>query len=286
MLPGETLSGVAKRYHVSPAAIRRANRLEGDSLRAGQRLKVATAVPSASRLKGKYRVKKGDTLASVAKKHKMSVALMRRLNPGADGTLRLGQGLWVVTETPVPRDRRKGLYCLESGPGFSVIDPRHAWGTMLTVSRVAEVLSEYSIRHPDAPSVLIGDLSKEGGGFLAPHLSHRRGRDVDIRYPLKVPTTQYVPATASTLEVKGAWTLIRAFIKTGDVEYVFVSYRLQKLLYEYAQSKGVSQERLAELFQYPRGKRSMVGIIRHEPGHRTHFHVRFKPEATDQTPTS
>ncbi|PIE16038.1 MAG: hypothetical protein CSA66_07845, partial [Proteobacteria bacterium] len=63
----------------------------------------------------------------------------------------------------------------------------------------------------------------------------------------------------------------------SKVSYMFVDYRVQKKLYDWAKNKkGVSARTLAWLFQYPRGRRAMKGIIRHEPGHLNHYHVRFK----------
>ena len=276
VVPGETISTIAKRYHLSPAQIRKQNRLTSDVLRAGRKLKIQTKVPSRSRFRVAITVKAGDTLASLAKANKLSVSLLRRLNPKVRSPLHLGDKIWVVREGVAPAGGVNGLYSLESGPGFEVLDRRRAWGTMLTVSRVAEVLSTHYMKYPDAPPLLVGDISRKGGGFLSPHRSHRRGRDVDIRYPLLKPDKRYVPATADTWDLKRTWSLIRAFIKTGDVEYIFVDYKLQKTLHAHAQKKGLSEEQLLELFQYPRHKRAMTGIIRHEKGHKTHFHVRFK----------
>jgi LysM repeat protein len=287
VLPGETISQIAKRYHVSPHQLRKLNKLSSDSLRVGRKLKITTNVPSRSRFKVRYTVKSGDNLASVARSAKTTVAMLKRLNPRARSALRPGEQLWVVREgPPPPRGGVNGLYSLESGPGFEVLDRGRAWGTMLTVSRVAEVLSSHFMRFPDSPLLLVGDISRKGGGFLSPHRSHRRGRDVDIRYPLLKPDKRYVPATADTWDLQRTWSLVRAFIKTGDVEYIFVDYKLQKILYEHAQAKRMSMERLQELFQYPRGRRSMVGIIRHEKGHKTHLHVRFKPNDDSNGPTS
>jgi len=286
VLPGDSLSSIAKRYHTSPQRIRKLNRLSGDALRMGQKLKIKSPVPAPKRIRGKYTVKAGDTLASVAKRHRISVAMIRRLNSRIPSRLKPGQRIWVVTEVAAAQGNRRDLYQLEPGPGYTILDSRRAFGTMLAVSRIAEVLSDHYMKFPDAHPILVGDVSRKGGGFLPPHRSHRRGRDVDIRYPLKKPTTQYVPATAATLDLPRTWSLLRAFIATGDVEYIFVGYKLQRTLYEYAQKKGVSKTRLTELFQYPRGSRSQLGIIRHEPGHRTHFHVRFKKDSEDNRPNS
>jgi len=283
VLPGDSLSSIAKRYHVTPDRLRKLNNLKSDFLRLGQKLKVKSSMPAQTRSRSRYTVRRGDNLPRIARKHKMTVGSLKRLNPRLTTALKPGQSLWVIKDGPKPG---AGLYQLEEGPGFEILERGRAWGTMLTVSRVAEVLSEHGIRHPEASPVLVGDISRERGGFLPPHRSHRRGRDVDIRYPLLVANKHYVPATKDTLDLKRTWSLIRAFIKTGDVMYVFVDTKLQRVLYEYAKGKGLSEEKLGELFQYPRGRRSMQGIIRHEPGHRTHFHVRFKGEPDGEGPTS
>ena len=55
---------------------------------------------------------------------------------------------------------------------------------------------------------------------------------------------------------------------------MFVDHSLQKLLYDEAK-KTLSKDALNELFQFPRSKNRMYGIIRHQKGHVNHFHVRF-----------
>ncbi len=229
-----------------------------------------------------HKVLPGESLSRIARRHHMKLTQLRRLNPKVGSRLRPGQRLRVGREENHPsRGDARRFYRLEPGPGFDILDPRHAWGTMLTVTRVADVLSEHGIRNLEKPPILVGDISRKGGGYLPPHHSHRRGRDVDIRYPRVRPTKHYVPVTAATLDVKRTWSLIRAFILTGDVVYIFVDRKLQKVLYEQARSEGLSKEKLGEMFQYPRSSRAMAGIIRHEPGHATHFHVRFKAEPAE-----
>jgi murein endopeptidase len=166
-----------------------------------------------------------------------------------------------------------------------VRSPARAWGTFLTITRLMEVLADHSRRYPKAPLVRVDDISKRGGGYLHPHASHRRGRDVDIRYPLKIRTDRYVRAKAATLDLERTWDLLKRFIETEDVVYIFVDYRLQKLLFAHVKGGGTySQKRLREIFQYPRSPRSMSGVIRHEPGHTSHFHVRFRKEKAPAPP--
>lgn len=279
VLPGESLLTVAKRYHVTPKQIRRKNRLRRNYLRAGEKLKIVTPVPCKPVYKSTYRVRRGDSPARVAKKFKMKLALLRRLNPRLKGgTLKVGQAVWVVTEGPRPIGEG-GMYRLTDGPGYVVRNAGRAWGTFLAVTRLMEVLADHARRFPEAKPLRVDDISKKGGGFLAPHASHRRGRDVDIRFPLSIKTDGYVAATPETLDVERTWDLLHRFIQTDDVVYIFVDYKLQRKLYKHVKRLNkFSSKRLRELFQYPRRPRAMVGIIRHEPGHSTHMHVRFVHE--------
>jgi len=287
VLPGESISAIAKRYHLTPKQIRRQNRLRRAYLRAGQKLKIKTSVPCRPIYKGKYRIRRGDSLARVARKFKMRISVLRRLNPRASRkVLRAGQTLWVVMEGPRPRGVG-GLYQLTAGPGYIVRNPARAWGTFLTVTRLMEVLASHGRAHPRATPLRVDDISRKGGGSLAPHKSHRRGRDVDIRFPLKVETDRYVAATPDTLDVERTWDLIQRFLATEDVVYIFVDYRLQKKLYEHVKKqRKLSKSKLADYFQHPRSPRSMSGIIRHEPGHSTHMHVRFVKEQQPEPPNS
>jgi murein endopeptidase len=63
------------------------------------------------------------------------------------------------------------------------------WGTPKLVETTEIVLRRYRDAHPDAPRVLVGDLSRRRGGWFGArygglgHLSHQTGLDVDIYYP-------------------------------------------------------------------------------------------------------
>jgi LysM repeat protein len=287
VLPGETLHAIAKHYHVKPRKLRRLNRLRGRHLRVGRKLKIVTRRPARPIHKTRHTVRRGDTLRSIARRYKMKVSLLRRLNRGVrPARLRPGRKLWVVVKGPRPQSRRR-MYQLYDGPGYVVRNGSRAWGSFLTINRLMEVLADYAREHPDAPLVRVDDISRRRGGYLAPHRSHRTGRDVDIRYPLKNDTDRYVKARSGTIHVARTWELIERFLETRDVVYIFIDRRLQRVLYRYAKRhRGYSKARLRELFQFPRSSRAMVGIIRHEPGHRTHFHVRFRKEKSRQSPTS
>jgi len=63
------------------------------------------------------------------------------------------------------------------------------WGTRKLVDTTELVLNAYHDAHPDAPRVLVGDLSRPHGGYFGArygglgHLSHQNGLDVDVYYP-------------------------------------------------------------------------------------------------------
>lgn len=168
---------------------------------------------------------------------------------------------------------------LQPGPGYVVKRHGHAWGTPRTVTAIKTAVKRYLDRGLGGPDVHVGDISLETGGPFPPHLSHRDGRDVDVGYVLRgdrADAVRFVTATRGRLDVVRSWALLESFLGTERVRYVFVDYGLQRLLYDYAQREGADEERLAELFQYPRGSAASAGLIRHWRGHANHFHVRFE----------
>jgi len=81
--PGETLSGVARQYHVLPAEIARANDLQaGAPLQEGEKLIIPAAAHSdaAAGKLVRYRVHGNDTVASIADEFDVSVAELRKWN--------------------------------------------------------------------------------------------------------------------------------------------------------------------------------------------------------------
>jgi len=282
VLPGESISEIAQRYRITSKRLRKINKIKKGYIQAGKKLGIVSRFPCRTRAKVRYKVKRGDNLTRIARKYKLSLRLLKRLNRGAKKILRPGQKIWVVVEGPRPGAGIKGLYQLSSGPGYKVRKASHSWGTLLAVTQIISVLTEHHKKYPRSHPLRVDDLSKEGGGHFPPHLSHRTGRDVDIRFPMKKYRDGYIRLSPRTLDVRRTWDLLHSFIKTGKVVYLFVDYRLQRPLYKRAQDKKVPPELLKQYFQYPRKKKSMYGIIRYEPGHATHVHVRFVRDGSDK----
>ncbi len=178
----------------------------------------------------------------------------------------------------------RGFVQLEDGEGYRLLNPERGWCIPRAREQLQVALAAHHTRYPET-EVVIGDLSKKNGGRLLPHLSHRSGRDVDLRVPLKVRTKYLVEASARTIDLERTWHLITTLIAGGEVQYVFLNWRLQRPLYKYAREQGVSEEELTRLFQFPH-RRALTGIIRHEPGHLGHFHVRFRRLPPTPAPAS
>lgn len=286
VLPGERLGEVARRYRIPLRQLRALSGADTEALNPGHVLAIPSRFPCPMLRRVHHQTLRGETRRSIARKYRMSIKVFNSLNPGKS-RLKPGQPVEVVVEE-LPGQGARSFVPLPNGPGYAVRKAEHAYGTPLCVSRLTSVLAQHHARYPEAAPLRIHDLSKQGGGRLRPHRSHRQGRDVDISLPLcpKPPTPRLRKggrARAAVhrrppVDIPRTWDLLHALLETGDVTYMFLDYRLQKPLYEHAVSLGIPEAELRQYFQFPRTRRSMVGIVRHEPGHGTHVHVRFRAD--------
>ncbi len=303
--PGEHLGGIAGRYGVRRAEVMQLNPAltNPDKIRVGQRLRVCPTIAPRLRKSLEVVVRPGDTLGEIALAHGLTIPELMGMQGGklrdpnrlvAGTRLQVEVDGGVVPEfLPAPvKASRSGTRRVAVGPRSSVSAqlalggehafikrPHLAWGTTRTIRAIERAVEQYRSRHRGAPAVHIGDISKRGGGALHPHLSHRAGVDVDVGYVLLGADghrTRFSGVTRQNLDVARTWALVRAFIDTGAVEVIFMDYGLQEVLYEHAKARGVGDEELDELFQYPRGRGRSHGIIRHWRSHVHHFHVRFR----------
>lgn len=290
--PGETLGAIAERYDCTIDELVSWNRgLDPDVIRAGQELRIRRRGRQSRRVA--YEVASGDNLGRIAARFDCSIDDIVGWNPGLDPDLiRIGQEVTLVLEGPetpsesVGRAHGGTLVNGEQLPphrAYVIRNDNIAWGTNETIGAVLDAFDYMRARFDELPRVRVHDLSDEDGGPLRGHRSHQSGRDADIGYYHSRcrADCEYVGVAASEVDVERQWALFRYWIDNDLVDYVFVDYSYQEVLYEYAEEQGASASQLRAWFQYPSGRNVARGILRHEPNHRDHFHIRFSCDGED-----
>ncbi|HEU4734522.1 MAG TPA: penicillin-insensitive murein endopeptidase [Kofleriaceae bacterium] len=178
---------------------------------------------------------------------------------------------------------------LPDGDGYYIRRPERSFGTETTIELVERAIGETLDAFPDEHVLAIGDISAETGGTITQHRSHQSGRDVDVGLFYKEQPDGYpvsfVHADQDNLDCAATFKLLESFLATtnddGGVLMIFLDFEVQGILYRWALEHGVSERRLARIFQYPHGRGSIEGLVRHEPNHDNHMHVRFRCQASD-----
>jgi hypothetical protein len=167
--------------------------------------------------------------------------------------------------------------------------PHRAFGSRTTVDHTRGAIIGTLASFPKAHTLAIGDFSAPRGGWISEHNSHQSGRDVDLglfykKQPAGYPAS-FVDANEKTLHTAAMWSLIANLANTrdddGGVHIMFLDFELQGVIYNWAKKNGASARRLDRIFQYPHGRGASAGLIRHEPNHGDHLHVRFRCAAAD-----
>jgi membrane-bound lytic murein transglycosylase D len=176
--PGESIASIAKKYKTQPIVLRDMNSLGSESLVVGTELRVPTAVVNlpakvmlaAARVDGRgnrsgrrpevHVVRSGDSLWAIAKRHRMTVNTLARLNGmGPGDTLRAGQKLVLNT-----RGGGSGGKSVSSG-GSRPVSYRVRSGD--TLSRIAKVFG-----------VSVSDLVNWNG--ISKHATLRIGQKLTV----------------------------------------------------------------------------------------------------------
>lgn len=226
----------------------------------------------------KYAVaKKKETLAKFARRVHVSADTIRRLNDlGGKGKLRPGRR-YLIGKSPHDGVVLRGGVQMLDEPGLWRGRPNRAWGKPLLVDSLSLAIRSVDASYPLGTHVIIGDLSKGGGGCLPPHKSHRGGLDVDIGYWFRGgrQAKWLEGARARTLDADRTWLFLEALLRTGRVQYAFVVHELQAPLYDAALRHGWNEAQLRGIFQFPRPEAQLAGVIRHLKGHGDHAHIRM-----------
>ncbi len=108
---GENLTGIAEKYNVSVKNIKDWNDIDDDKIIPGQELKVSKPSEKSNKETTKaktYKVKKGDTLASIAEEFNISIANLKKWNDlNSDGMIYVGQELKLTGNIKSNDDKTK-----------------------------------------------------------------------------------------------------------------------------------------------------------------------------------
>ena len=94
------------------------------------------------------------------------------------------------------------------------------YGSAKLIHLLISVAQAYHDANPTAPRLVIGDLSRRGGGPLDEHESHQNGLDADIYYP-RTDGRELAPTTLQQVDIPLARDLLRRFV-AANAEFVFV----------------------------------------------------------------
>ncbi len=125
--------------------------------------------------------------------------------------------------------------------------PHRLYGHERTIRKIVAVLTGYRTAHPDAPRVVVGDISYRDGGRMDQHVSHQNGLDVDVYYPRR-DRRLAAPVTTSQIDLELTQDLLDRFLGAG-AKIVFVGYST--------------------------GLHGPSGVVVPYPNHHNHMHVRF-----------
>lgn len=299
LVPGESLGEVAARYGLREADLRAHNGISPSTskLRVGTRLEVKARRIPPPRTSITYTVAASDTWVSIARRHGVDPKELRAYNYPWKDKLREGAALTIWVDpiahawiTAAPDDdgiARGGLgvgapdaghlvggVAIPPGEGYALRFPDSSFGTSHAVRELVRALALYRERTAYNGAIGLGSMSRPRGGPLGKHRSHQTGRDLDILLPRRVDVPAWLPLTPRRVDWRAVWDLAVAFAEV-DATVVYLDYALQRDLYRAMKAAGTEPDELARILQYPRGWAAHRGLVRHEPGHTAHLHVRF-----------
>jgi len=301
VVAGESLNEIADRYAVSASSILRWNKLDMNRPQfwPGQQLRVLTQLPGRQREKLPYVVRATDTWGTIAERYHVDEAALRRNWNPKEKRLLPGRQLtiWIEPEVahdlPIPNFTlkpvatgavsvgfpdngrlRSGVQIPDNPELYTVRNVEHAYGSSHAIGVLQQAIATFRVRTGYDQPIYLWDMSMRSGGRYGPHRSHRSGRDIDIGLPLQAQLKR-IPGQVpkKSVDWTALWHMVRAFIETGEVRYVFLSRIQQANLYRAAKACGASNEELDHWLQFPRFKK--VAVVRDAPGHTGHLHVRF-----------
>lgn len=149
------------------------------------------------------------------------------------------------------------------------------------MSTLQQVADRIAWELPLADPLLIGDLSRRGGGTMHGHKTHDKGIDADIGLYMRggrQPLGGFLDVTPEVLDAPATWALVRALLDTGNVQFILLDQALIDALRTHARVvEGLDDDELDAIFPEGPVDWRRRGVINHAPNHRSHLHVRLTP---------
>ncbi len=166
---GDTLGRIASRYGVSTASLRMTNRIRGNMIRPGQRLRIPGTGDAEAADTVIHTVSSGETLSSIANRYGVTVTRLKRSNRLTSNTLHIGDKLEIPAREQ-PRASSSGvrapqskIHVVRSGETLSEI--AESYGIGLSKVRAANGLRSNNLRV--GQRLVIPATAKKLGGAVA-----------------------------------------------------------------------------------------------------------------------
>jgi len=243
-----------------------------------------------------YTIQSGDTFESIAETLGVPASDLKKWNPRFAKAKSLPKGAKLVYYGRKMKPESVGspsngrLIMGKSldpdrdkkGVGWVISAQReNVYGTPDTIAYIKYCASAYRSYFPKgkAQPIVIGDISKKGGGPLPPHKSHQSGRDVDIGFIVKgaqqaAANGVFVQATPDSVDLAKQWILTKCFLDLDATTHIFMEASIVEALKQYVMKLyKKNKQMLKKYLQYfPGGSKAKIAP---DDEHRSHMHVRF-----------
>ncbi len=165
---------------------------------------------------------------------------------------------------------------------YSLVNDANAWGSPYLSDLVLAVTEEMALLLPDADPVLVGDISRRGGGPLFGHISHQQGIDVDLGLYTrggKQNVGGFPNLGKANLDFEASWLMIKSLLDSGRIEFILLDRTIIGLLRAWTVEQGRLTKSEAERIFPPEGTPHLwerSGYVRHADNHRDHIHVQVR----------
>ncbi|MFT5356850.1 MAG: penicillin-insensitive murein endopeptidase [Polyangiales bacterium] len=207
------------------------------------------------------------------------------------------------------RGRLQRGVALDGVNGVHIRTPNHAYGTQEFTNLLSWASAQVEAQYPGS-RLLIGDLSRERGGRIRPHRSHRVGRDADVGFYLIDSSGEPAMNNAfvglrrtgvgkerrSERELKfddvRNWALVAALMGQDvvPIQYIMVISPLKERLLAEAQRQNAPAWLIHRVMEAVGPRRTGRGRWARYGTHNSHFHIRIycdgddKPRCRDSPP--